>query len=157
MSNYNEECKHHMLDQESEYGDSQPAQFEQALHRPTKSWWRANILSLAIILLLCYIAILETINIAMRRARVSCSGSSDKQLSKYVQHAHLFSSDLIFVLQVSYLRGHWSMRTRKSGLLSSIPGLYRRLQNWTMFGKTCYSVGQVQFLYPQETCPPNEY
>lgn len=81
MSNYDEECKHHMLDQESEYGDSQPAQFGEAFAQPAKSWWQVNVFTLIIIMLLSYIAILETINIAMGQARVPCSGSSDNQLS----------------------------------------------------------------------------
>lgn len=83
MGKYDEEYEHHMLDQGSEYGGSQETlEPEQALRLPARSWSRTNILSLAILLVLLYVAILETMNTAVGLHRGPCSGFSDNKPSK---------------------------------------------------------------------------
>ncbi|KUI69123.1 hypothetical protein VM1G_04712 [Cytospora mali] len=83
MGSNDEDCKHPMLDKECEYRDGQAAQLEQALRQAAEPWWRANVLSLGILLLILgsYVAILETIHITVGLSRETRSRSSNNQLS----------------------------------------------------------------------------
>lgn len=63
MEQNDEQTKRLLLERDSESSDSTEYHVERELHQPPISWLRRNCLSLAILCLMMYVAVLETIQI----------------------------------------------------------------------------------------------